>query len=453
MLVLSGTASPNIIMEKRVSISLETRLNLPREMATFKCGEEFVVVSPEDGNWLVVSDVQRQFLRQLGAGMTVGDVMALAQDKDACKTLLKQIFARQFTERGLIVSNCRKAFFYLTYDCNLRCEHCYMYAQKNRGDQLSPTEYSAIFEKLKRNGVAEVTFSGGEPLMRSDFWQIVKCARDVDLKPRVFSNGTLWTELDIERAKEYLIDVQISIDGVDEASNAIVRGANVFDRAKEVAVKLAKSGVDVVIATTPVLGNSDVIEHGYADFVHEMQRMSDGRIRFRVAQDLLPGRNTVEMTPKEKQEYVQRGIRLYEVANSGGAKIPFFDEFKKWRGREVCGLGRLVFSPDGYVYVCNRMDSFPAIGNIRSCPVEKLLKKAKDRIAAASVDNTIPCRDCALRHVCGGGCRAERFEKVSCSLEEPSVHNPCSERYKMLLLEIMVHTTRACYKWGREFYE
>ncbi len=431
---------------RKASISANTIFKFPDEIVTYRYEGDTVVVSPNDGNWLVLSDAQVRIFDALKSGKTVDHVLSATPDKDVAKALLKQIMARDFTEKKLTVADrTSKAMFYLTYACNLACEHCYMFAQKNMAPELSVAEYKSIFEALGVNGVTAVTFSGGEPLMRPGFWQIIDAAQEHGFEIKIFSNGTLWTPNDISLAKRYGVKAQISIDGVDESSCAIVRGPNVFANAKNTALRLAQAGVDVEIATTPTMANIEMIERGYADFVAEMRNA--GRIRFKVSQNLLPGRRISKLSSAQKRDYGQRGVRLYSISNPGGTQIPFFDEYRNGRGRIACGLGRLVFAPDGFIYVCSRLGSFPSLGNVRDIGVSGALSEARKRLAMASVDNTIPCRDCPLRHICGGGCRADRFEHVAASDGEFSVHKPCSETYKMMLLKMMVRATRECYAW------
>lgn len=436
------------MVAKKISVAPDTVIKIPAETVTHQCGEDFVVVSPKDGNWLVVSEEQLSILEQLKLGRTIGEVVSAEADIKSATSLLKQIFARNFTEKNLSLSNRNaKALFYITYDCNLQCEHCYMYAQRSRWKTLSADEYRTIFEGLSRNGIKEATFTGGEPLMRPDLWEIIKNAREAGLAAKIFSNGTLWNDSDIERARDFAVKAQISIDGVDESSSSAVRGTGVFAKAKNVAIRLSEAGVDVEIATTPTLATIEAIEHGYSNFVKEMREKCGPKIKFKVSLDLMPGRNISRMTPQQKKEYEQKGRFLYSIANPEGTQIPFFDEYRKGQGRIVCGLGRLVFSPDGFVYVCSQIDFLPAIGNVREMGVFRLLEAAKKYMAAVSVDNTIPCRECSLRHICGGGCRAERYEYVSNSAETPSVHKPCSENQKAALVKMMVQATKECYKW------
>lgn len=433
---------------KKQSVSLDAKFKFPRDITSCFSGEDVVVVSPNDGNWLVVSKPQFEIFNQLRSGKTVGDVIVKASDANECISLLKQICARRFVEKNISLSNRNsKVLFYLTYDCNLKCKHCYMHAQKSKGDCLTILEYETIFKQLKENGVVEITLTGGEPLMHHGFWEIVKCANRIGLITKVFSNGILWTENDIRLAKELGIKVQISIDGVDEISCSAVRGANVFAKAKNLVIQLAILGVDVEIATTPIWENIKYIERGYADFVKEIRERTGNKIKFRVSLNLLPGRETTRLSGVEKKEYERIGIKLYSIANPSGSEIPFFDDYKMGRGRIACGIGRLVFTPDGFAHVCSRIDRFKPIGNVKETNIPILIEKAISRLAAASVDNTIPCKECFLRHICGGGCRADRYTRVSNSLKNFSIHKPCTKEYKMTIIGMMKQATKECYTW------
>ncbi len=433
---------------KKISVALNSTLEFPSEIVTHRYGEDFVLVSPKDGNWLVVSETQFLAFEQLRLGRTIGEVFSTAVDKRTVMSLLKQIFARNFIDKDLSVSDYNKtSLFYLTYDCNLQCEHCYMYGQRREATILTVPEYEGVFEGLWQNGIKEVTFSGGEPLMRSDFWGIIRSACKIGMIPKILSNGTLWTDSDAEKAKDFAIKVQISIDGVDEESCSKVRGIGVFEKAKDTAIRLAEAGVDVEIATTPTLANIEAVKRGYSDFVMGIREKVGQRIKFKVSLDLMPGRNVAKMTLQEKQEFIQIGSALYEIANPEGVKNYFADDYRKGKGRISCGLGRLAFSPDGFVHVCSQLSFLPAIGNVRDVSIVFLLKKARKLMMATSIDNTIPCQECSLRYMCGGGCRMEHYEFVSNSTETPSIHKPCSDEHKLALVKMMALATKECYRW------
>ena len=76
----------------------------------------------------------------------------------------------------------------LTYRCNLNCFFCYNDPQL-RGVPLTTDQYVRFFEDLRELGTLNLTFSGGEPLARADFFILGRRARELGFVVRVKSNG------------------------------------------------------------------------------------------------------------------------------------------------------------------------------------------------------------------------------------------------------------------------
>lgn len=76
----------------------------------------------------------------------------------------------------------------LTYRCNLNCFFCYNDPQL-RGAPLTTEQYGRFFEDLRELGTLNLTFSGGEPLARADFFALGHQARELGFVVRVKSNG------------------------------------------------------------------------------------------------------------------------------------------------------------------------------------------------------------------------------------------------------------------------
>ncbi len=77
--------------------------------------------------------------------------------------------------------------------------------------------------------------------------------------------------------------------------------------------------------------------------------------------------------------------------------------------RSDCGIGSLVISIDasGDVFPCPllQVPEFK-IGNLRETPVADLVQRVGTRFMDLEVDHLDTCRDCYIKHLCGGGCRA-----------------------------------------------
>ncbi len=65
----------------------------------------------------------------------------------------------------------------LTNQCNLRCRHCYAGSGEKLDNELSTAEVKGLLEELSRLGSVEVEFSGGEPLLRPDLFEIIAYAK------------------------------------------------------------------------------------------------------------------------------------------------------------------------------------------------------------------------------------------------------------------------------------
>ena len=89
-----------------------------------------------------------------------------------------------------------------TNKCNLKCVHCYQDAEEATDKELSCEEGKKMIDEIARAGFKVMIFSGGEPLMRPDIYELVAHAASRGLRPVFGSNGTLITPEVAVRLKE-----------------------------------------------------------------------------------------------------------------------------------------------------------------------------------------------------------------------------------------------------------
>ncbi|MBM4462062.1 MAG: radical SAM protein [Chloroflexi bacterium] len=111
----------------------------------------------------------------------------------------------------IVVWNC-------TRQCNLHCIHCYASADSQRSPGEMNTEEGKTFvADLAEFGVPVLLFSGGEPLLRDDVFDLATFAREQGVRPALSTNGTLITEKVAERVRRVGFgEVGISLDGIGE---------------------------------------------------------------------------------------------------------------------------------------------------------------------------------------------------------------------------------------------
>ncbi len=143
--------------------------------------------------------------------------------------------------------------------CNLACTHCFV--------SCSPTNHTHEFldldavagylEEAAALGVREYYFTGGEPFLNPQMEGILELALDYG-PATVLTNGLLLDRARCARlaalaaATPYSLDLRVSIDGYDAASNDPIRGVGTFERILAGVRRLADAGLNPVITVTEV---------------------------------------------------------------------------------------------------------------------------------------------------------------------------------------------------------
>jgi radical SAM protein with 4Fe4S-binding SPASM domain len=120
----------------------------------------------------------------------------------------------------------RLIFWEVTKGCNLRCIHCRATATELSSPTDLPTKKALdIIDQITAVASPILVLSGGEPLYRSDIFQLARYARDRGLRVALATNGTLVTR-EIARmiSDSGVKRVSISLDGADAATHDSFRG-------------------------------------------------------------------------------------------------------------------------------------------------------------------------------------------------------------------------------------
>ena len=138
--------------------------------------------------------------------------------------------------------------FDLTYRCNERCVHCYL-DHDDRGE-MTTAEIKDLLEQMAEAGVFFLTFSGGEIMMRRDFFAIVEHARRLSFCVKLKTNAVMIRQSEADRIQALALDsVQISVySHRAEVHDAITRLPGSLKRTIEAVRLLVERGVKVVFA-------------------------------------------------------------------------------------------------------------------------------------------------------------------------------------------------------------
>ncbi|MBC7130362.1 radical SAM protein, partial [Candidatus Bathyarchaeota archaeon] len=221
-----------------------------------------------------------------------------------------------------------------TYKCNLQCKHCYEEAGSGRLPELSTDEAKQAIETLSRIagvGLPALSFSGGEPLARQDFFELAAYAKKHIPYISMASNGTLITKDMAKKIKDAGVDyVEISIDGASPSVHDEFRGIpGAFERAIQGVKNCIEEGIDTSIATVihrDNLAETEKIiqlakELGVR-FIH-FNYIPTGRAREHVELDLTPdqrlhvlnaiGKEIISLYLQAKEEKLKTGKSTVKV--------------------------------------------------------------------------------------------------------------------------------------------
>ena len=314
-------------------------------------------------------------------------------------------------ERGLEAPICLT--WELTYACNLACVHCLSSSGRRDPRELSTDECKALIDEFERMQIFYVNIGGGEPTVRSDFWELVEYATEHHVGVKFSTNGSRITTAVAERlASSEYVDVQISLDGATSAINDAVRGKGSFDTAVTAMGRLADAGfagfkVSVVVTRHNV---------GQLDRFEELADRHGAQLRLT---RLRPsGRGAAvwdELHPTAEQQRV-----LYDWLVVHGERVLTGDSFfhlagygESLPGLNLCGAGRVVclVDPVGDVYACPFAihDEFLA-GNVRGAGGFTDVWRRSDLFTDLRRPQSAgACGSCGHYDACRGGCMAAKF--------------------------------------------
>ncbi|MFH1551566.1 MAG: radical SAM protein [bacterium] len=161
----------------------------------------------------------------------------------------------------------------VTSQCNFNCQFCFnqaSFAKNGRQEkEMSKSFIKKIIDNLKKNNVSFVRFTGGEPLLRKDIFELMDYAKSKDLEVRMNTNAYLIKDYKfVKKLAQYLDYVLISMHAYNAAKEKNITGIGESFEKKVKAIQwFKKAGVKVVrVNTAASLENINNLEKFYNFF-------------------------------------------------------------------------------------------------------------------------------------------------------------------------------------------
>ncbi|MBQ7561744.1 MAG: radical SAM protein [Synergistaceae bacterium] len=408
-----------------------------------------LVISPDSGKWIVLdSQSQINIFKAFMNGMNLSEVLEkFSSEINEVKSVVTQIEGRGMAQKYLLPDD-EESFnlrLYLTNNCNLRCNHCFMYASSALENELTFDEICSLLENARRYGCRKIILTGGEVLMRKDFNDIIKISASLGLYVQVLTNGTLWDETRVAKLSPYINEIQISVDGFDEQSNSEIRGRNAFIPAMNTLESFLKYPDILTIAV--ITPSYDGLEQHIIEYKEFAKRLADKNILVLIQKELLDGRNLIADTERNKK--LEDSVnKIYSEIYPNSELTSFINTHRGNNILRGCGWGNLTVSASGDVYFCGRVHDVRKYANIRTNNFDDIMTIRKLVRQRSFVDYLQPCCNCELKYICGGGCRVKNFpDIVKADIKDFSLETftstrkiKCSGEYKEKFYRLMIES-------------
>ncbi|MCD8287569.1 MAG: radical SAM protein [Porphyromonadaceae bacterium] len=290
--------------------------------------------------------------------------------------------------------------------CNLNCIYCYATARKeSRYPKMTLDDYKRVIDGIcKINPNVSFTLTGGEPLLNKECFAIAAYIREKNCDVDILTNGTFINEDNILQIKKLFYRVTISADGSTPELAELFRGKNQYPRITRAIQLLEKHDINYTI--------SMVVNRKNIHDVENMARKYGGHLNY---QPLFKAGSAIS------GDLGISGIEYYEALSKAHGVNPLsycessLDEAKVCKNCK-CAIadGEISISETGDVYPCQLLH-YPEFvaGNIHETPIEVIYREGKSLMECRklTVDNIEGCKDCFLRYVCGGACRARAYHE------------------------------------------
>lgn len=280
----------------------------------------------------------------------------------------------------------------LTAQCNLRCRHCIAEADIGKKEHFDTDQMYKILDKIIKVRPHNLILTGGEPMIRKDFFQLLAYIRKrYDGNITLMTNGTLIDETNVRGLIETINNIDISIDGADEESCKIVRGAGVFPRVMSAIKLLQRYGMKNISLSMVLSGNNKY-------YVQDFFTLNKNLGTHPVLRNL-----TYDGRAKENREYLEQKYTSRSEKSYGQKQKPFYAGCTC-----TAGYTKIKIEADGSIYPCEIfLEEQYKLGNV--CKIEDLNEIAErvERgtflapcIAKFEPDQIEQCKNCEYTYLC-----------------------------------------------------
>ncbi len=329
-----------------------------------------------------------------------------------------------------------------TKTCNLKCRHCYMSSDnKKYQNELTTQEAKSFIDDLADFHVPVLLFSGGEPLIRPDFFELAEYAQAKGVRPTLSTNGTLITREVAQRIKDIGVGyVGISLDGLQDVNDQFRGVEGAFQKAMEGIQNCVAVGQRVGLRFTINHHNIQELENIF-DFIEReninrvcfYHLVYSGRGTAMKNQDVTAeeSRRAMDIIIRRTKDFEDRGLEkeiltvdnhcdgvymyLKALAEGNDQQAAQIKKYISMNGGNRSGIAFGEVDPFGYVHP-DQFTQHHTFGNVRDRKFSEIWQDTSNPIMAGLKDRKPllkgRCSQCRFLENCNGNFRT-RAEAVT----------------------------------------
>ncbi len=306
----------------------------------------------------------------------------------------------------------------ITGSCNLRCKHCRAWELPKK-NELTKKEGIKLLKDLSNLGVKILNFSGGEPFLRNDIFDLLDHVKNFSVVT-ITTNGTLLSKDKIYKLNKFNnIRLSVSVDGLKKFHDEFRQVSGVFEKAIETIKNLTKESIVTSVRFTLTNSNKN-------DVIPIFRLVSKYNIESFNIRGVIPSGKADLLLMPSGHDYIETIRKVIKFGKKKKIKVisgdpillPVFPELlgEEWEKignkvfTEICagciaGDDAIYIAPNGDVGACSYISNIA--GNIRKKSLNKIVN---DELLFKQLDNFRDklkgrCGKCKFKDLCGG-CRA-----------------------------------------------
>jgi cyclic pyranopterin phosphate synthase len=250
----------------------------------------------------------------------------------------------------------------LTDKCNLRCHYCMPVDQTfmDESKYLSPDEIVSVVSELKELGLQEVRLTGGEPLMRKSFPEIVEKLASLNLKKLSLTTNAIFLDRYLALLKDLRVfHLNVSLDSLDPENFKKITHGNHFEKVISNIRSAVSMGFSVKLNAVMMKGINDHEVNQFVKFsenesveVRFLELMKIGYARSNQSETFISARDLIR---KIQNEFQLKSITSpldstsFNFVTENGGQIGFIAS----ESEPFCGhCSRWRLSADGILRAC-----------------------------------------------------------------------------------------------------